>query len=155
MVTSLLKNREIVKEIFFPSNVTKETTFPSRNGSWSMNLTMAWETMRRWNEISDWVIPWDFWVSLQLSSRLKNQQFINLEKYYNANQLWLLLRKGLYPHDHVNYMKRIKEYIIYIIYYIYYYIIIYIIYYILLYIYIYILLYIYNIYIYYIYIYNI
>ena len=39
----------------------------------------------------------------KLSSNLKIDQFVNLKKYYNSNQLIsLLLRKGVYPCDYVD-----------------------------------------------------
>ena len=38
----------------------------------------------------------------RLSSNLKIDQFVNLKKYYSDNQLRLLLRKGVYPYDHVD-----------------------------------------------------
>ena len=40
------------------------------------------------------------------SSNLKIDQFVNLKKYYSGNQLRLLLRKGVYPYDYVNYMEK-------------------------------------------------
>ena len=45
----------------------------------------------------------------KLSSNLKIDQFINLNKYYGGNQLSLLLRKGVYPYDYVNCMKKLDE----------------------------------------------
>ena len=45
----------------------------------------------------------------KLSSNLKVDQFINLKKYFSGNQLSLLLRKGVYPYDHVDCMKKIDE----------------------------------------------
>ena len=36
------------------------------------------------------------------SSNLKIDQFVNLKKYYNGNQLSLLLRKDVYPYDYVD-----------------------------------------------------
>ena len=43
----------------------------------------------------------------KLSSNLKINQFVNLKKYYSGNQLSLLLRKGVYPYDYVDCMKKI------------------------------------------------
>ena len=43
------------------------------------------------------------------SSDLKNEKFINLKKYYSGNQLSLLLRKGIYPYDYVDCMKKLDE----------------------------------------------
>ena len=45
----------------------------------------------------------------KLSSNLKIDQFINLKKYYSDNHLSLLLRKGVYPFDYVDCMKKIDE----------------------------------------------
>ena len=44
-----------------------------------------------------------------LSSNLKIDQFVNLKKYYSGNQLSLLLRKGVYPYDYVDYLKKLDE----------------------------------------------
>ena len=45
----------------------------------------------------------------KLSSNLKIDQFVNLKKYYCGNQLSLLLRKGVYPYDYVDCMKKLDE----------------------------------------------
>ena len=45
----------------------------------------------------------------KLSSNLRIDQFVNLKKYYGGNQLSLLLRKGVYPYDYVDCMKKIDE----------------------------------------------
>ena len=45
----------------------------------------------------------------KLSSNLKIDQFVNLKKYYSGNQLSLLLRKGVYPYDYVDCMKKLDE----------------------------------------------
>ena len=45
----------------------------------------------------------------KLSSNLKIDQFVNLKKYYSGNQLSLLLRKGVYPYDYVDCMKKLNE----------------------------------------------
>ena len=45
----------------------------------------------------------------KLSSNLKIEQFINLKKYYSGNELSLLLRKGVYPYNYVDYMKKLDE----------------------------------------------
>ena len=45
----------------------------------------------------------------KLSSNLKLDQFLNLKKYYSGNQLSLLLRKGVYPYDYVDSMKKLDE----------------------------------------------
>ena len=44
----------------------------------------------------------------KLSSNLKIDQFVNLKKYYNGNQLSLLLRKGVYPCDYGDCLKKIR-----------------------------------------------
>ena len=44
----------------------------------------------------------------KLSSNLKIDQFLNLQKY-SGNQLSLLLRKGVYPYDYVDCMKKLDE----------------------------------------------
>ena len=41
----------------------------------------------------------------KLSSNLKIDQFVNLKKYYNGNQLSLLLRKVVYSYDYIDCMK--------------------------------------------------
>ena len=43
------------------------------------------------------------------SSNLKIDQFVNLKKYYSGNQLSLLLRKGVYPYDYVDCLKKLDE----------------------------------------------
>ena len=45
----------------------------------------------------------------KLSSNLKIYQFLNLRKYYSGNQLSLLLRKGVYPYDYVDCIKKLDE----------------------------------------------
>ena len=45
----------------------------------------------------------------KLSSTLKIDKFLNLKKYYSDNQLRLLLRKGVYPYDYVECLKKLDE----------------------------------------------
>ena len=45
----------------------------------------------------------------KLSSNLKIDQFVNVKKYYSGNELSLLLRKGVYPYDYVDCMKKLDE----------------------------------------------
>ena len=45
----------------------------------------------------------------KLSSNLKIDQFVNLKKYYSGNQLILLLRKGVYPHNYVDCLNKLDE----------------------------------------------
>ena len=45
----------------------------------------------------------------KLSINLKIDQFINLKKYYIGNQPSLLLRKGVYPYDYVDCVKKIDD----------------------------------------------
>ena len=45
----------------------------------------------------------------KLSSKLKIDQFVNLKEYYSGNQLRLLLRKGVYPYDYVDSMRKFDE----------------------------------------------
>ena len=45
----------------------------------------------------------------KLSSNLKIDQLVNLKKYYRCNQLSLLLRKGVYPLDYVDFMRKLDE----------------------------------------------
>ena len=45
----------------------------------------------------------------KLSSNLKIDQFVNLKKYYSGNELSLLMRKGVYPYDYVDSMKKLDE----------------------------------------------
>ena len=45
----------------------------------------------------------------KLSSYLKIDKFVNLKKYYSGNQLSLLLRRGVYPYDYVDCMKKLDE----------------------------------------------
>ena len=45
----------------------------------------------------------------KLSSYLKIDQFVNLKKYYSGNQRSLLLRKGVYPYDYVDCLKKLDE----------------------------------------------
>ena len=42
----------------------------------------------------------------KLSSNLEIDQIMNLNKYYSGNHLSLLLRKGIYPYDYVDCMKK-------------------------------------------------
>ena len=45
----------------------------------------------------------------KLSSNQKIDQFVNLKKYYSGNQLSLLLRKGVYPYDYIECMKKLDQ----------------------------------------------
>ena len=45
----------------------------------------------------------------KLSSNLKTDQFVNFKEYYSGNQRSLLLRKGVYPYDYVDCMKKLDE----------------------------------------------
>ena len=45
----------------------------------------------------------------KLSSNLKIDQIVKFKKYYNGNQLSLLLRKGVYPYDYVDCLKKLHE----------------------------------------------
>ena len=45
----------------------------------------------------------------KLSSNLKIDQFVNLKKYYSGHQLIILLRKGVYPYDYVDSMRKLDE----------------------------------------------
>ena len=45
----------------------------------------------------------------KLSSNLKIDQFVNLKKYVNGNQLSLLSRKGVYQYNYVDCMKKLDE----------------------------------------------
>ena len=45
----------------------------------------------------------------KLSSNLKIDKFVNLKKYYSVNQQSLWLRKGIYPYDCVDCMKKLDE----------------------------------------------
>ena len=45
----------------------------------------------------------------KLSSNLKIKKCVNLKKYYSGNQLRLLLRKGVYPYDYVDCLKKLDE----------------------------------------------
>ena len=45
----------------------------------------------------------------KLSSILKIDQYVNLKKYYSGNQLSLLLRRGVYPYDYIDCLKKIDE----------------------------------------------
>ena len=45
----------------------------------------------------------------KLSSDLNIDQFVNLNKYYCANPLNLLSRKGVYPYDYVDCPKKLDE----------------------------------------------
>ena len=45
----------------------------------------------------------------KLSSDLKIDQSVNLKKYYCGNQLSLMLRKGVYPYDYVDCLKKLYE----------------------------------------------
>ena len=43
------------------------------------------------------------------SSNLRIDQFVNFKIYYIGNQLNLLLRKGVYPYDYVDCLKKLDE----------------------------------------------
>ena len=45
----------------------------------------------------------------KLSSNRKIHQFVNLKKYYSGNRLCLLFRKGVYPYDYVDCLKKLDE----------------------------------------------
>ena len=45
----------------------------------------------------------------KLSTNLKINQYVNFKKYYRGNQLSLLLRKGVYPYDFVDCLKKLDE----------------------------------------------
>ena len=45
----------------------------------------------------------------KLSSNLKIDQFVNMKKCYSDNHLSLLLRKGGYPYDYVDCLKKLDE----------------------------------------------
>ena len=45
----------------------------------------------------------------KLSNNLKIDKFVNFKKYNSSNQLSLLLRKGVYPYDYVDCMKKLDE----------------------------------------------
>ena len=45
----------------------------------------------------------------KLSSNLKMDKLVNLKKYCSGNQLSLLLRKGVYPYDYVDCIKKLDE----------------------------------------------
>ena len=45
----------------------------------------------------------------KLSSNLKIDRFVNLKKYNGGNQLSHLLRKGVYPYDYVDCLKKLHE----------------------------------------------
>ena len=45
----------------------------------------------------------------KLSSNLKIDQCVNLKKYYSGNVLSLLFRKGVYPYDYVDSMRKLDE----------------------------------------------
>ena len=44
----------------------------------------------------------------KISSNLKIDQFIKLKKYYSGNQLNIFLRKGVYPYDYLDCMKKVR-----------------------------------------------
>ena len=45
----------------------------------------------------------------KLDSNLKIYQVVKLKNNYSGNQLSLLLRKGVYPYDYVDSVKKIDE----------------------------------------------
>ena len=45
----------------------------------------------------------------KLSSNLKIYQIVILKKYYSGNQMSLLLKKGVYPYDYVDCLKKLDE----------------------------------------------
>ena len=45
----------------------------------------------------------------KLSSNLKIDQIVNLNKYYSGKQLRLLLRKSVYSYDYVDCMHKLDE----------------------------------------------
>ena len=45
----------------------------------------------------------------KLSSYLKIDQFVNLRKYCSGSHLSLLMRKGVYPYDYADCMKKLDE----------------------------------------------
>ena len=45
----------------------------------------------------------------KLCCNLKIDQFVKLKKYYSGNQLSLLLRKGVYQYDYLDFLKKLDE----------------------------------------------
>ena len=107
IVTYLLKHWEIAKEIYLVFQIMKKTTFLSRSRSSLTNLLIRKESGKCKRELR-FIDILRFMASCvdKLSSNLKIDQFVNLKKYYSGNQLSLLLRKGVYPYDYVDCMKK-------------------------------------------------
>ena len=48
-------------------------------------------------------------LSVKTASEKPRFIIVNLKKYYSGNQLSLLLRKGVYPYNYVDCMKKLDE----------------------------------------------
>ena len=111
IVTYFLKHWEIAKEIFHEYQIMKKITFLLRIRSSLTNLLTRRE--KKVNERREL----RFIDSLRLMAlshdklpgNLKIDKFVNFMKYNSGNQLSLLLRKGVYPCDYVDFMKKIDE----------------------------------------------
>ena len=110
IVTYLLKHWIIAKEIFFiPSNEENYISFTKQViVDKFVNKEGKEVNVKRESRFIDSL---RFMASSldKLSSNLKIDQFVNLKKYYSANQLSLLLRKDVYPYDYVDCMKKLDE----------------------------------------------
>ena len=107
---SLLKSWETVKEIFIVFQIMKKTTYLSQSRSSLTNLLndegnegMVKQELRFIGSLRFMSSSLD-----KLSSKLRKDKFINLEKYYSGNQQSLLLRTDVYPYDYVD-SKKIKK----------------------------------------------
>ena len=88
----------------------KKTTHLSRNRSLLTNLLIRKKKINVKRELR-FIDSLRFMAcSLdKLSSNLKIDQFVNLKKYFIGNQSSLLLRKGVYPYDYVDSMRKLKK----------------------------------------------
>ena len=111
IVTYLLKHWEIAKKIFFciPNNeenyisLTKQVIvdkFVNKEGK----EVKVKHDLRFIDSLRFMASSLD-----KLSSNLKIDQFVKLNKYYSGNQLSLLLRKGVHTYDYVDCLKKLDE----------------------------------------------
>ena len=106
----LIKKLETVKELFLAFQITKKTTFPSRN-SHRRQIVNGEENEAMIKREMRFIDSLRFMSSSlsKISSNLAKDQLVNLKKYYNGNQLSPLLRKGDNRHEYVDSMTKLNE----------------------------------------------
>ena len=106
-----IKHWEIAKVIFLVYQIMKKTTFLYTKQVIVDKFVNKEERKVNVKRELRFIDSLKFMASCldKLSSNLKIDHFVNLKKYYSGNQLSLLLRKGVYPYDYVDCMKKLDE----------------------------------------------